>query len=140
MSSWQVFGVAGVRRHAAAVFLALCALAAGAAPVAVCSAPTHDFGVRTDDGVVKHLFRIENKGDRPLVLQAGRACCGAKLTLPERPVPPGQGVDLPVELALRGRDGKINKALYIHTNDPALAVLKLELTGRVIAIPGPPAF
>jgi hypothetical protein len=109
-----------------------------AAPVAVCVAPALEFGTQTDDVVVRHLFQVENRGDAPLVLRTGRACCGATVTVPEQPVAPGSNAILRVELKLRGRSGKVAKAVYIQTNDPKQAVLRLELNGRVVAIPGPP--
>ena len=113
-------------------------MVSAAAPVAVCALPAHAFGTQTDDVVVQHVFRVENRGDAPLELRVGRACCGAELTVPTRPVAPGGVAEVRVVLTLRGRSGKVAKAVYIQTNDPKQAVLRLELTGRVVALPGPP--
>lgn len=129
-----------IRMHiimAAMLFLAF-AMAAVAAPVVFCAAPVHEFGTQTDDGVVRHVFMINNRGDVPLVLRLGRACCGAQLTVPEQPVAPDSMAEVRVDLILRGRSGKVAKVVYVQTNDPKQPLLRLELNGRVVVLPGPP--
>jgi len=126
------------RAVAAGVACLSLAATAGAGPVAECAAPDCDFGTQTDEVVVRHVFRVANRGDAPLVLRVGRACCGAQVAVPVQAVPPGGSDEVRVDLTLRGRSGKVVKAVYVQTNDPAHAVLRFELRGRVIAIPGPP--
>jgi hypothetical protein len=104
-----------------------------AAPVARCEADTFAFGTIPDHATVRHVFRIANTGDAPLMLQSVSVCCGAKAVLPRDPIPTNGTGDVSVELTLVGRRGPVNKAIYVSTNDPKQPHLRLSLTGLALA-------
>jgi Protein of unknown function (DUF1573) len=79
----------------------------------------------------KHTFRIENKGDAPLVLvsESGMQDRGQW----RREIPPGSSTEL--ELGLRSLESSptFSKRTKVWTNDPKSPEIQFELSGRVLA-------
>lgn len=94
--------------------------------------PVFDFGARDETAVVEHTFELRNTGTEPLDIRHVRATCGCTATqLRQRRLAPGESVPLEVTVTLRGRRGRQNFSVYIHTNDPQNRQYKLELRGSV---------
>ncbi len=80
----------------------------------------HNFGtIKEDGGIVTCDFHFINNGNEPLVLTKARSTCGC--TVPEftkEPIAPGDSGVIHVKYNPKGRPGKFNKPVYIHSNAP----------------------
>jgi hypothetical protein len=99
-------------------------------PRLACSAPLYDFG-RADSTVnVSHVFLLTNTGDAPLSIKRVRVCCGATAMLGTNTIAAGTSTTLRVTLALDGKLGRVEKAIYVLSNDPVAPIFRLALTGE----------
>jgi hypothetical protein len=117
--------------HFSVILIALSACCSLAGPRVCCDAPDFDFGVLDGDSVVRHVFEVANRGDERLKLSVAVACCGAKASLSRAGLEPGEAATATVELPLRGFSGRVEKAVYLGTNDRKTPYLRLGLAGRV---------
>ena len=148
--------IAAFHRHTPALRVALALLvitAAGSAwaqvastsavPQIVCERPVYDFGVVGPTQVVQHVFVMENRGGAPLVITRVHGCCGATMELGAKTIAPGTNTTFEIKLTLAGRRGQVNKAFYLHSNDPMTPIYQLRMLGSCAASPaatnGPPA-
>jgi len=119
------------------IFLLVCValfsfvVTASAAPHISCANTTYNFNVSNEISAVEHTFVLTNTGDEDLVFGQVRSCCGSKASLRDKVVAPGSNTTLNVKLSLRGRRGKVNKSIYVASNDPKHSYLQLKLTGIV---------
>jgi len=117
------------------IFLSVCAalfsfvVTASAAPHISCPNTTYHFNVSNGISEVEHTFILANTGDEDLTFGRVRSCCGSKASLRDKVVAPGSNTALNVKLSLRGRRGKVNKSIYVASNDPKHSYLQLKLTG-----------
>jgi hypothetical protein len=102
-------------------------------PKAVIAERVFAFGRMGTDEQRKHVFRIENKGEAPLVIAKGPTECKCTLsTLANHQVPPGASTEIEVEWTARAPDRLFDKTAIIWTNDPASPEIHLEVAGRVV--------
>jgi hypothetical protein len=106
-------------------------VSASAAPQISCTNTTYNFNVSNEVSAVENTFVLTNTGDEDLVFGQVRSCCGSKTSLRDKVVAPGSNTTLNVKLSLRGRHGKVNKSIYVASNDPKQSHLQLKLTGVV---------
>ena len=112
--------------------LAVLAGAANASPKLECRESVYDFGTVDGSSPVSHTFQIRNAGESDLVIKKIHAPCGGTaFRLPNKILPPGQSLEIPVTVSLGGRKGFQEKAVYLETNDSASRSLKLLLRGTV---------
>jgi hypothetical protein len=103
-------------------------------PKAVIAEKVFEFGRMGTDEQRKHVFRIENKGQAPLVIAKGPTECKCTLsTLANHQIPPGASTEIEVEWTARAPDRLFDKTAIIWTNDPASPEIHLEVAGRVVA-------
>ena len=100
-----------------------------ASPQISCQTPTYDFGALTNATSVEHTYILNNSGDEPLEIGKVRGCCGASTSLRDKLVEAGSNTTLKVTLSLKGRRGKVNKSIYVASNDPKCSYFRLKLTG-----------
>jgi len=93
-----------------------------------CAAPAHDFGAVGGTGIVSHVFLIANAGDATLKIDWTRVCCGATAEWATNTVAVGTNTALRVTLALEGKLGQVERAIYVMSNDPVTPVFRLTLT------------
>lgn len=97
-------------------------------PRLVCEKPTHDFGTVKNRDIVEHTFLLQNRGDADLVIDRVRTSCGCITTqLAKHAVPPGGETGIAAKLSLKGRSGRQDKYVYVHSNDPNSPIFKLKL-------------
>jgi len=119
------------------IFLLFCValfsfvVTASAAPHISCANTTYNFNASNEISAVEHTFVLTNTGDEDLVFGQVRSCCGSKASLRDKVVAPGSNTTLNVKLSLRGRHGKVNKSIYVASNDPKHSYLQLNLTGII---------
>lgn len=106
-------------------------LSLNAVPKISCSAPVYEFGTLDESQTLHHTFVIKNEGDEDLNLGKVRACCGAKVTVAKKVLKPGEKLDIPFEMKLKGRKGKQDKNVFIASDDPRTPYLNLKIKGSV---------
>ena len=100
-------------------------------PKIFCNNPTYNFGVRNSKTNVFHKFLIKNNGNIPLLIKRIRTCCGAKVETTTKNILPGKSTVINVKLPLNQFNGKLNRVIYIESNDTEKPIYKLSLTGVV---------
>ena len=96
--------------------------------------PLFDFG-QVDQGMtVDHVFRLVNQGTEPLTLEQVQPSCGCTVAVTSATIiPPGQSGELTIQLDTLKLAGHTTKTVAIHSNDPAVPVAGITLTGNVLA-------
>ncbi len=90
----------------------------------------HDFGTIKEGEVVRHVFRLTNVGENPLIIRNARGSCGCTVpTWPKEPIPPGESAEIPVEFNSKGQVGQVQKTVFIDANtDPSPIKLTIRAT------------
>ena len=87
-----------------------------------------DFGQALQNKTLPKDFVLRNVGDEALRIEDVRTSCGCTAALPsERVVPPGGQTRLHVELQTRTAEGRLEKIVYVRSNDPTRNVLEVKL-------------
>ncbi len=127
----------GLFAAAAAVALAVhgtAPAAAGSARIAV-NEPNFNFGKVPNDRAVEHVYKVENKGTKPLVVTRVQTSCGCTAAMMESSViAPGKSGNLRVSFNPRGGKGAVTRSVTVYSNDPDKPTLQLQ----IIADPVPP--
>lgn len=78
----------------------------------------HDFGkIREADGKVRHVFRLKNEGDKPVVISAVNTWCGCMVAdYTKRAVRPGETAEVTVSLDPDHKQGKFVKQVVALVN------------------------
>ena len=108
--------------------------AAPAAPRIAVEPSSFDFGKALTNKTLQKEFTIRNFGDADLVIDSVSTSCGC--TVAEgygKLVKPGASTQLQVSLQTRTSTGKIQKSVFIKSNDPAKATYELKLEATVSA-------
>lgn len=104
-----------------------------APPRLVCPEPRHDFGTAESGTTVKHSFVLRNAGGQPLEIRKIKADCSCTVARSVATViPPDGETKLEVELSLKGLQGRQEKRVMLHSNDPEKPIYVLVLEGEAI--------
>jgi hypothetical protein len=130
---WALVGVCAV----------ICAVSVGAnlwhwfgppawSPRLTCTERAFNFGERGSDETVAHTFVLANTGREPLEIRGLQSSCGCMTAkVSQLQLAPGERVEVPIEIALKGLQGKIQKSILVRSNDPKRPNLVLTVTGTV---------
>jgi hypothetical protein len=100
--------------------------------VQVTSATVFDFGTMVVNEEGHHTFRIENKGDAPLLLAKGPTECKCAVSqLSTHEVPPGGHADVEIRWKSPSAEDDFSKDAIIWSNDPKWPVIRFSISGRV---------
>lgn len=92
----------------------------------------HDFGRVPDDRAVEHVFKVWNKGAKPLVITRVRTSCGCTAAMMESSViDPGEHERLRVSFRPQGRQGAMRRSVNVHSNDPNTPNVQLKIIAEV---------
>ncbi len=93
----------------------------------------HDFGSIVQGETIKKVYEFTNTGEIDLIISAAKGSCGCTVPQwPKRPIKPGQSDKIEVVFNSSGKEGVLNKKVYITANtSPVTSVLVLK--GEVIA-------
>jgi hypothetical protein len=81
-----------------------------------------------------HTFRIENKGESPLLIARGPTQCKCTISkISQGSIPPGGSADVELRWTPREPASKFSKAALIWTSDPKLPEINFAVVGRVYA-------
>ncbi|SDK62163.1 Protein of unknown function [Catalinimonas alkaloidigena] len=112
------------------------ASSAGATAVAAITfeESSYNFGKVVAGEKVRHIYKFENTGAAPLLIQSATASCGCTVpTPPKDPIPPGGTGEITVEFNSTGRAGEqVNKTITVLANTEPNTT-KLSLTGEVLS-------
>lgn len=97
-----------------------------------------DFGRIKQGEMLTHVFLFTNEGDAPLIIKKVRTSCGCTAALvSEKKIAPGNKGEIKVNFNTRGYEGKVNKYIYVETNDPAKPQKQLVVTAKLDVPPRP---
>jgi Protein of unknown function (DUF1573) len=92
----------------------------------------YEFGSMLMNEEKRHTFRIENKGDAPLVLAKGPTECICTISaLSNREVPPGGFAEVELRWKPPAADSEFAKSAIFWTNDPKRPHVRFSISGRV---------
>ena len=100
-------------------------------PSLSCVSNCFEFGTVADNQQLKHVFTIRNQGGAPLMITNIHNCCGASTKLADTSIPPGTATTLEVGINMAGRKGRMNKSIYLHSNDPANPIFQIRIVGVI---------
>jgi len=93
---------------------------------------TYDFGSVIAGTFVSHRFIITNIGDSPLTIKNVRTSCGCTVVdLQKQVLAAGESEELQADLSTFGYHGRIEKRIYVESDDHSNALVTLRLTGVV---------
>ena len=97
-----------------------------------------NFGTVTHGDKVTHVFEVKNLGETVLIINRVRPSCGCTAALlSSSQVSPGGSAQIEVTFNSSGFKGKVNKYIYVESNDPDEPRKKLTITAVVEVPPGP---
>ena len=115
----------------------LTAVWASAAPKLVVDEPVFEFGPVPQGQDVRHTFQFRNIGDEPLVISKVRSSCGCTAALVSSDVlQSGQQGELKTNFDSARFRGKVDKTIYLYSNDPQIPVQKMTVKGEVLELFG----
>ena len=118
------------------VYLALCnatlAADANSPPSLSCVSNFLNFGTLADNQHISHVFTIRNQGGSDLLITKLHNCCGASTKLADATIPPGTFTTLEIGINMAGRKGRMNKSIYLHSNDPSNPIFQIRIMGVVV--------
>ena len=83
------------------------------------SEPEWDYGMVKPNDKLTHIFTITNEGDEELIIERVRVSCGCvKASISTKNIKSGKSAELKAIFDTTGYEGKINKDIYIKSNDP----------------------
>lgn len=96
------------------------------------SETNYDFGTVKQGEELVHTFKIKNAGKSNLILRKVKASCGCTATQPDKEVvPPGDEANIKVTFNTRGRVGRQNKSITVHSNDPKKSTMLLRVSTTI---------
>ena len=116
-----------------AVLLVFCwVTAAFCAPQIYVPVSEVDMGTLYSGQKSKHVFVIENHGDKPLVINKVRTSCGCTSAFSrDKVIEPGASTELAVQFNSKNFRGNVLKRILLLTNDPG-GKTELRLRGNVL--------
>ena len=104
---------------------------ASARPHVTCDDAAHDFGDVVQGERLTHGFRLRNAGSAPLRIDGVAPSYGCAAVKPPEWIRPHEGADLDVACETDGRQDRFADKLVVHSNDPVVPELTLEVAARV---------
>jgi len=104
------------------------------APVFKVEAATVDIG-KMDPATARDVeFKFTNTGKRDLIIRHIRASCGCTAVQQGNTVvKPGESSSIKATFNSGSYNGKVNKVIYVYTNDPMNSEMMLTLTAEIIS-------
>ncbi|MCE5271580.1 DUF1573 domain-containing protein [bacterium] len=94
--------------------------------------PNYEFGAIYRGAVVTHKFSLRNVGRATLVIDNVRSSCGCTVALADKKeVAPGESTYISASFDSGRFSGKVQKEIYVQSNDSLQPVTKLSLEGEV---------
>jgi hypothetical protein len=92
----------------------------------------YDFGTQMVNAEGRHTFRIQNKGEGPLLVGKGPVECSCLVSsLSAHEIPPGGFAEVELTWKPRAADSEFHKSAIFWTNDPKRTLVRFSVDGRV---------
>ena len=92
----------------------------------------YEFGTMMVNTEGRHTWRIENKGEGPLLIAKGPVECSCLVSsLSAREIPPGGFAEIELTWKPPAPDSEFSKSAIFWTNDPKWELLRFSVYGRV---------
>jgi hypothetical protein len=102
------------------------------APVVQFDETSFDFGTKSPNKVIEHVFTLTNAGKSNLYIRKVGASCGCTAVQPSKTtIAPGESTQIKTVFNPAGREGNQKKAITVITNDPKRSKTILWLNGIV---------
>lgn len=102
-------------------------------PKLVVEKTEYDFGQVFEGQKVDHVFRFQNGGDSPLIIDRVRSSCGCTAALlSATSLAPGEVGEVRTSFDSNRFSGEVVKTVYLYTNDTAQSMAQLNLRGTVV--------
>ena len=93
----------------------------------------YQFGTMEVNEERKHAFRIENRGESPLLISRGPTQCKCTISsLPQRSIPPGGFAEVELRWKPLEFEQAFHKTAMIWTNDPEAPEIDFVIAGHVV--------
>lgn len=89
------------------------------------------FGTVAQGDTLEHIFKIENIGSEPLVIDSRSTCSCIASILTDRTLAPGDTGEIKVTFETEHRIGQIIQGVTLRTNDPNNRMVDLQLAATV---------
>ena len=97
------------------------------------SKDTLDFGTITEGDTLSHIFTIKNTGGSILRITKVTSGCDCTITdLSKKELSPGDKAILRIQFNSRDYTGRIEKFVFIYSNDPKQPYKAIEIMGTVL--------
>lgn len=97
-----------------------------------------DFQKVKQGDVLTHEFVIRNEGDAVLTIRRVDTSCGCTaVLLTEKTIAPGKEGRLKVTFNTQGYAGKVDKYIYIESDDPSRTNVQLTVSAEIEVLPQP---
>lgn len=107
-------------------------------PRMLLSAEELDFGMVKPNEKPTQVFTIRNEGDEDLLIERVRTSCGCvKVSISTKRIQPGKSAELEVTFDTTGYDGKVNKDIFITSNDFGEPEKRMRVSVEVEHQPNP---
>ena len=94
---------------------------------------SYDFGRVKQNSVLEHVFVFKNIGSSTLTIDQIKPSCGCTgVLLSSKDIPAGGEGNIKATLTIGASSGKLNKSIYVYTNDKNNQILKLKLEALVV--------
>lgn len=104
-----------------------------AGPKIVLDKADYDFGQVFEGQKVDHVFRFQNGGDAPLIIDRVRSSCGCTAALvSSTSLAPGEVGEVRTSFDSNRFSGEVVKTVYLYTNDATQATTQFNLRGTVV--------
>lgn len=125
-----------MKRFICLLLLAMTSLSAipvlAAGPKIVLDKADHDFGKVFEGQKVDHVFRFQNGGDAPLIIDRVRSSCGCTAALvSSTSLAPGEVGEVRTSFDSNRFSGEVVKTIYLYTNDAGQSPTQFNLRGTV---------
>lgn len=91
-----------------------------------------DFGLLDQNQKAEHIFILMNTGDQPLTIDKIKAPCGCTIVeLTKKVVEPNESGEISIIFNPADNRGKIEKMVYVHSNDPEQPIVRLVIMATV---------
>ena len=94
-----------------------------------------DFGYAEQQQTIKHLFKLKNIGDQPLVIHnVEPSCACTAVLLSEKTILPGETADIEAKYETQYSRGRQTATVKVNTNDTDTPVIYLTITGVIAGL------
>lgn len=101
-------------------------------PKVVTGERIYEFGGMGVNEEKKHKFKIENKGQAPLLLAKGPTTCKCTISnASKREIPPGDSAEIEMSWTPKEAANNFAQTATIYTNDPETPEIQFKVFGRV---------